>query len=84
MPFKLLCIDKSYALIGSANLDPRSLRLNFELGVEVFSESFNRELRNHFSQIVAVSQELPLSALARRGVATRLRDSIAALFAPYL
>jgi hypothetical protein len=52
--------------------------------VEVFSESFNRELRNHFSQIVAASQELPLSALAGRGVATRLRDSIAALFAPYL
>jgi len=81
---KLLCIDQSYALIGSANLDPRSLRLNFELGVEVFSESFNRELRNHFSQIIVASQELPLSALAGRGVVTRLRDSIAALFAPYL
>ena len=52
--------------------------------MEVFSESFNRELRNHFSQIGAASQELPLSALAGRGVATRLRDSIAALFAPYL
>ncbi|MDG1663861.1 MAG: cardiolipin synthase [Pseudomonadales bacterium] len=81
---KLLCIDESYALIGSANLDPRSLRLNFELGVEIFSESFNRDLRNHFSRVVANSQELQLSALASRGVATRLRDSIAALFAPYL
>ena len=41
---KAILIDDNYALIGSANLDPRSLRLNFELGVEVFSTAFNTEL----------------------------------------
>jgi hypothetical protein len=33
---KLLVVDDDYAQIGSANVDPRSLRLNFELNVEIF------------------------------------------------
>lgn len=31
---KLLLIDGEYTLLGSANLDPRSLNLNFELVME--------------------------------------------------
>ena len=37
---KLLLIDNDYSHIGSANLDPRSLRLNFELVVEIFDSEF--------------------------------------------
>ncbi|NNL56870.1 MAG: cardiolipin synthase, partial [Pseudomonadales bacterium] len=81
---KLLCIDDSYSLIGSYNLDPRSLRLNFELGIEIFSPRFNAELTEHFTRTVAISDALLLPELANRRVVTRLRDSIAALFAPYL
>jgi len=33
---KLLLVDDNYALVGSANIDPRSLRLNYELGLEIF------------------------------------------------
>ena len=33
---KLLVVDGAYAQIGSANLDPRSLRLNFEIALEVY------------------------------------------------
>ena len=36
---KLLVVDGHYAHIGSVNLDTRSLRLNFEIAVEVFDEA---------------------------------------------
>src|SRR5690606_19755538 len=41
---KLLIIDDGYAMIGSANLDPRSLRLNFELNVEIYDQDVTAEL----------------------------------------
>jgi len=42
---KLLLIDDQYAFIGSANLDPRSLHLNTEIGLLLDSPEINRQLR---------------------------------------
>ncbi|HSG91529.1 MAG TPA: phospholipase D-like domain-containing protein [Pseudomonadales bacterium] len=81
---KLLCIDDAYVLIGSANLDPRSLRLNFEVGVEIVSEPLNQQLRDHFDAVIATSSALTLEQLGARSVLVRLRDSAAALLSPYL
>ncbi|NNC54461.1 MAG: hypothetical protein HKO07_01930 [Pseudomonadales bacterium] len=81
---KLLCVDDSYSLVGSANLDPRSLRLNFELGVEVFSPALNKQLLDHCRATIETSEPLLLADLVGRGVYARLRDSVAALFTPYL
>jgi cardiolipin synthase len=81
---KLLCIDDEYCLIGSANLDPRSLRLNYELGIEVFSERLSAELRSHIESVIDVSSLVTPESLANRSVPVRLRDGIAGLFSPYL
>ncbi|NNF17979.1 MAG: cardiolipin synthase [Gammaproteobacteria bacterium] len=81
---KLLCIDNDYTLIGSANLDPRSLRLNFELGIEVFSGELNAKMRAHIDAAVSVSRELTAKELAERSIPVRLRDSAFALLSPYL
>ena len=42
---KALIIDDDKLFIGSANLDPRSLRINTEMGFLVTSKSFNRAVR---------------------------------------
>jgi putative cardiolipin synthase len=42
---KLLLIDNHLSYIGSANLDPRSLRLNTEMGLLINSSEFNQLLR---------------------------------------
>ncbi|MGE0484274.1 MAG: phospholipase D-like domain-containing protein [Gammaproteobacteria bacterium] len=81
---KLFCVDGDYALIGSANLDARSLRLNFEIGVEVFGPELNAALSVHFDTVIASSARLTLAELERRPVVVRLRDSAAALVSPYL
>lgn len=43
---KALVIDGDKVFIGSANLDPRSLRLNTEMGLLVYSEALNAEVRS--------------------------------------
>ena len=42
---KTLLIDEDKAFIGSANLDPRSLRVNTEMGLLIESPTLNAELR---------------------------------------
>ena len=81
---KVLCVDDAYSLIGSANLDSRSLRLNFELGIEVFSEDLNAGLSGYVDGLVAASRPIGFDELANRRLAVRLRDSAAALMSPYM
>jgi putative cardiolipin synthase len=42
---KALIIDNDKVFVGSANLDPRSLRINTEMGLLVTSEPFNASVR---------------------------------------
>ena len=81
---KCLLVDHEYALVGSSNLDPRSLRLNFELGIEVFDPKLNAELSAHFKKVAADCGDYTLERLRARSVLARLRDGAAALFSPYL
>lgn len=81
---KLLLIDDSYAHIGSANLDPRSLRLNFEIVVEVFEQRFVKSLQQHFDRIRGQSRQETLSGIDRRLLVVKIRDAICWLFSPYL
>jgi putative cardiolipin synthase len=46
---KALLVDRDRVFIGSANLDPRSLRINTEMGLLVKSELLNRRLREAFA-----------------------------------
>lgn len=81
---KLLLIDDCYAHIGSANLDPRSLRLNFEIVVEVFEEAFVSRLSEHYNRIKGLSREETLAGVDSRPLPVRIRDAAAWLFSPYL
>ena len=81
---KCIIVDDEYTLLGSSNLDPRSLRLNFELGIEVFDQKINLELSSHFAEVVAHCTAFTPERLKSRRTLARLRDGTAALFSPYL
>jgi cardiolipin synthase len=81
---KFLLIDQQYAQIGSANMDPRSLRLNFELIVEVFDASFVATLAEHFEATRELSTQESLSGVDQRPFLIRIRDALAWLLSPYL
>ena len=81
---KLLLVDDWYVQFGSANLDARSLRLNFELVVEAFDASLARRLADHFAQVRAVSRPASREELSALRLPQRLRDALCWLFSPYL
>lgn len=81
---KLFVIDNEYSLIGSANIDPRSLRLNYEVGVEVYDIGFAAKLTNYAQNILASSRQVTLEEVDNRSLPTKIRDGIAWLFSPYL
>lgn len=81
---KLLLVDGVWSMIGSANMDPRSLRLNFELNLEVYDEALASRLGAHFDDNFARSTEVTLASLDARSLPVRLRDGAAKLLSPYL
>ena len=81
---KLFVIDQSWAMIGTTNWDPRSLRLNFELDVECFDEQFARWVHQTVVERIASSRQFTLKEADARPLAIRIRDGIARLASPYL
>ncbi|HEX9023583.1 MAG TPA: cardiolipin synthase [Geobacteraceae bacterium] len=81
---KLFMVDDIWTLIGSANLDARSLRLNFELNLSVFDHTLASQVRRHFDATLAASREMTPEQLEQCGIAVKLRDNFARLFSPYL
>jgi cardiolipin synthase len=81
---KLFYVDDYYAQIGSANFDSRSLRLNFEMNVEVYDRDTVTELAAHFEATRERSHRVTLAEVDARPLLTRTVDGLAWLFSPYL
>ena len=81
---KLVVVDGAWSLIGSANWDPRSLRLNFEYLVECYSAELAATLGGIIDTKCAAARELTIADLNRRPLAVKLRDGAAWLLQPYL
>jgi len=81
---KLFVIDDIYAQIGSANIDPRSLLLNFELNVEIYDKAFSDRLSSLISEAVRKSRQVTLEMINHRSRLAKTRDAVVWLFSPYL
>ena len=81
---KLLVVDGAWVLLGSANWDARSLRLNFEVQVECYSVEFGAHMEGLVHARLSASRPLALEELNALSLPVRLRNGIARLFAPYL
>ncbi len=81
---KLMLVDGAWTLLGSANWDARSLRLNFELDVECYSVELGAHLEGLVQARIAGARPYTLADDSRRSFAVRMRDGVARLFAPYL
>ncbi len=81
---KLLTIDGAWSYVGSSNLDPRSLRLNFELDVEIYDRGMASTIEQRIDDAIARSDAVTLETLARIPFRRRLRNRIIWLASPYL
>jgi cardiolipin synthase A/B len=79
---KLMSVDGRWCLIGSANWDMRSLRLNFELNVEVYQSRLVQKVE----ALITRKQEVRLNAatLEKVSLPVLLRNNAARLLLPYL
>jgi cardiolipin synthase len=81
---KLLLVDGLWTLLGSANWDPRSLRLNFEFNVECYDRELATLLTDLARSKIEQSRPLSTTEMDGRSLPVRLRDGVARLFSPYL
>lgn len=81
---KLLVIDGIASFVGSANWDPRSLRLNFEFNLECYDSELATTLTNLARSRIERSTPVTLADVDGRSLPIRLRDGIARLWAPLL
>jgi len=81
---KLLSIDGTWAYVGSSNLDPRSLRLNFEIDLEVLNAGFAAEIDERIDDAIKSATPVTLEGLWSRPFLVRLLEKVLWLGSPYL
>ena len=81
---KLFTVDGGWSYVGSSNLDPRSLRLNFELDLEVYDRALAQQLDARIDATISSAERITIRSLMRRPFLLRLRDKIVWLASPYL
>jgi cardiolipin synthase len=81
---KTMVVDRDAAIVGTANLDNRSLRLNFEVVTICYGEAFADELARMFEQDLAKSRAITAAVLDGRSIGQRLFEGAARLFSPML
>jgi cardiolipin synthase len=55
---KTMCIDQSVTVIGSTNLDHRSVELNCELSAIVRNAEFGRQMRDLFENDICYAKRI--------------------------
>ncbi len=79
---KVMVIDDSLSAIGSANLDNRSFRLNFEVIGIVSDTAFNAEVSQMLETDFAQSKPTGSDALAKKSFSFRLGVRLSRMLAP--
>jgi len=79
---KTLVVDEAYGLVGSANFDNRSFRLNFEVAAVVFDAEFNHRLAAMFQADLSQCHLVPMQR--HTPPLQRLFESVARLGSPLL
>ncbi|MBI2440747.1 MAG: cardiolipin synthase [Lentisphaerae bacterium] len=84
MHAKALIVDDILAFVGSANLDVRSLRLNYETNLIVYDPAFITALKQIVLNEIAASDELETDAWEARGQFQRILENFCNLLMPVL
>jgi cardiolipin synthase len=81
---KVYIADGDTVLVGSPNLDIRSIRLNFELAILLKDRESVRPLVEEYGSLWEAAEQVDLEAFVRRPFKQRLREGAIRLLAPIL
>lgn len=84
MHAKALVMDDVVVSIGTANIDNRSFRLNFELCIFLASPKINTEVRLWLEGLFNESEEITSEILDQKSTSRKLLESVAHLSSPLL
>jgi len=81
---KTLMVDSKICAVGTANMDVRSFKINFETHAFIEDEAVTKQLEDAFFRDVAESRELTLDGYNNRPRLIKVRESVSRLFSPLL
>jgi cardiolipin synthase len=81
---KTFAVDDEYGVVGTVNMDYRSLFLHYECGVWLYRSSTVLDIRNDFLKTQAQSQEVALEDATHLDWAKRLYRSVLRVLAPLM
>jgi len=81
---KIMVVDHSWVLLGSANWDSRSLALNFEFNMECYDFQLAEKVETIMQEKKSTALELTLEEVLSRNILVKLRNRFFRLFSPYL
>lgn len=81
---KSVSIDGEMSLFGSLNLDPRSMRLNFEISLAVYDRDFAVRLRALQQEYIDRSELMDLESWDQRPGRQRFAENCARMLGPLL
>lgn len=81
---KTLVVDGQISSVGSANLDYRSFKLNFESNAFLYDPEFSEKMRQTFLQDVTNSKQLTLEDFAAQSKWLRFKQYFSRLLSPIL
>ena len=81
---KVFIVDNNFVSIGTANLDIRSFKLNFEVNAFIYDEEINCGLVRDFLEDLGASREVLLDEFKNRPIMHKIKESTARIFSPIL
>ncbi|MDR2699173.1 MAG: cardiolipin synthase [Candidatus Methanoplasma sp.] len=79
---KTLVADGEFCSVGSANLDRRSMRLNFETNAMIYSKDIGKQMNDAFAEDLGHCTEYTLEDFRKLNRREHFKISIARLFSP--
>ena len=81
---KMIVTDDKASTVGTANIDVRSFKLNFEVNAFIYDKKVSADLAELFRQDMVLSTELTFEMYYERTRLIKTKESIARLLAPIL
>lgn len=81
---KTIIVDGKISSVGTANIDVRSFRLNFEVNAFIYDKEVAKTLEESFYKDLTVCRELTFEEYKKRPLKIRLKESISRLLSPIL
>ncbi|HLS65586.1 MAG TPA: cardiolipin synthase [Pseudogracilibacillus sp.] len=81
---KTIVVDGKVSSVGTANIDVRSFRLNFEVNAFLYDTTIAQQLVDAFQQDVLLSTQMTKMLYEKRSIGIRFKESISRLLSPIL